>query len=64
MNQRESPSYVHLFRSFFWMGLTAFGGLAMFAVVREYSIDTQSGCHLDHFRRCWDLHPVTLALKS
>jgi chromate transporter len=39
MHQRENPSYVQMFRSFFWMGLTAFGGLAMFAQVRKYVVD-------------------------
>ena len=39
LNQKENPSYFDLFRSFFWMGLTAFGGLAMFAHVRKYVVD-------------------------
>lgn len=39
MNQKEIPSYLQLFSSFFWMGLTAFGGLAMFAQVRKYVVD-------------------------
>jgi chromate transporter len=39
INQKENPSYLDLFRSFFWMGLTAFGGLAMFAQVRKNVVD-------------------------
>jgi len=33
INQKEQPSYIDLFLTFFWMGLTAFGWLAMFAHV-------------------------------
>jgi chromate transporter len=32
-------SYVDLFLAFLWMGLTAFGGLAMFAHVRKHVVD-------------------------
>jgi chromate transporter len=39
INQKEQPSYIDLFLAFFWMGLTAFGGLAMFAQVRKYVVD-------------------------
>lgn len=39
MNQKENPSCLDLFLAFFWMGLTAFGGLAMFAHVRKYVVD-------------------------
>ena len=39
INQKEQPSYIDLFLTFFWMGLTAFGGLAMFAHVRKYIVD-------------------------
>ncbi|MGC1392497.1 MAG: chromate efflux transporter [Bacteroidales bacterium] len=42
INQKEQPSYLDLFRSFFWMGLTAFGGLAMFAHVRKYVVDKRN----------------------
>jgi chromate transporter len=38
-NQESKPSYNDLFLTFFWMGLTAFGGLAMFAHVRKYVVD-------------------------
>ena len=33
------PTYIELFRTFFWMGLTAFGGVAMFAHVRKHIVD-------------------------
>lgn len=39
INQKENPSYIDLFLTFFWMGLTAFGGLAMFAHVRKHIVD-------------------------
>ena len=39
VNQKEQPAYIDLFMAFFWMGLTAFGGLAMFAHVRKYVVD-------------------------
>lgn len=37
--QKGKPSYFDLFLTFFWMGLTAFGGLAMFAHVRKHIVD-------------------------
>lgn len=39
INKDDQPSYIDLFLTFFWMGLTAFGGLAMFAHVRKYVVD-------------------------
>jgi chromate transporter len=39
ISQKESPSFIDLFLTFFWMGLTAFGGLAMFAHVRKQVVD-------------------------
>lgn len=39
MEQKESPSYFDLFRVFFWMGLTAFGGPAMMAHIRKHIVD-------------------------
>jgi len=39
MQQKESPSYPDLFLSFFWIGLTAFGGLAMTAHIRKHIVD-------------------------
>src|SRR5664280_1122044 len=37
--QKQKPSFIDLFLTFLWMGLTAFGGLAMFAHVRKYIVD-------------------------
>jgi chromate transporter len=39
ISQKEKPSFIDLFLTFFWMGLTAFGGLAMFVHVRKYVVD-------------------------
>ena len=39
MQIKESPSYLDLFRSFFWIGLTGFGGLAMTAHIRKHIVD-------------------------
>ena len=39
MPQKEKPTYRALFLSFFWMGLTAFGGIAMSAHVRKHIVD-------------------------
>ena len=33
------PSFINLFRTFFWLGLTAFGGVAMSAHVRKHIVD-------------------------
>jgi chromate transporter len=41
--EKETPSYFELFLTFFRIGLTAFGGLAMFAYVRKYVVD-KKGC--------------------
>jgi chromate transporter len=41
INLVEKPSYIDLFKTFFWMGLTAFGGLAMFAHVRKHVVDNK-----------------------
>ena len=38
-NQKATPSYTELFCSFFWLGLTAFGGVAMSAHVRKHIVD-------------------------
>jgi len=37
----EKPSYLDLFLTFFRIGLTAFGGLAMFAHVRKHVVDNK-----------------------
>ena len=39
MQLKVNPSYTELFRSFFWLGLTAFGGVAMSAHVRKHIVD-------------------------
>jgi chromate transporter len=36
---KENPSFTDLFFSFFWIGLTAFGGLAMTAHIRKNIVD-------------------------
>jgi chromate transporter len=42
MEQKENPTYLELFRSFFWIGLTAFGGLAMTAHIRKHVVDKRN----------------------
>ena len=39
MKYKENPSYFELFLSFFWIGLTGFGGLAMTAHIRRHIVD-------------------------
>jgi len=39
MKNSENPSYTDLFLTFFWIGLTAFGGLAMTAHIRKHIVD-------------------------
>lgn len=39
MHQSDKPSYFDLFRTFFWMGLTAFGGPAMTAHIRKHVVE-------------------------
>jgi len=39
MKPKEDPSYIELFLSFFWIGLTGFGGLAMTAHIRKHIVD-------------------------
>jgi len=39
MQQKDNPTYFDLFRTFFWMGLTAFGGPAMTAHIRKHVVD-------------------------
>lgn len=41
MRHKENPSYFELFLSFFWIGLTGFGGLAMTAHIRRHIVDTR-----------------------
>ncbi len=39
MKSKVTPSFIELFRSFFWIGLTAFGGLAMTAHIRKHVVE-------------------------
>ena len=39
MQQKDKPTYFDLFRAFFWLGLTAFGGVAMTALIRKRIVD-------------------------
>jgi chromate transporter len=39
MKHKEDPSLYELFLSFFWIGLTGFGGLAMTAHIRRHIVD-------------------------
>ena len=39
MKHKETPSYTELFLSFFWIGLTGFGGLAMSAHIRKHIVE-------------------------
>jgi chromate transporter len=39
MKHNENPSCFELFLSFFWIGLTGFGGLAMTAHIRKHIVD-------------------------
>lgn len=39
MKHKEDPSFYELFLSFFWIGLTGFGGLAMTAHIRKHIVD-------------------------
>lgn len=39
MKLKEDPSFYELFLSFFWIGLTGFGGLAMTAHIRRHIVD-------------------------
>jgi chromate transporter len=39
MQHKQNPSLPDLFRAFFWIGLTGFGGLAMTAYIRKHIVD-------------------------
>lgn len=39
MKLNQPPTYLELFRTFFWIGLTAFGGLAMTAHIRKHIVE-------------------------
>ena len=49
MQQKESPSFTDLFLSFFWIGLTAFGGLAMTAHIRKNIVSKKKWIDGDTF---------------
>jgi len=42
MKHKENPSWFELFLSFFWIGLTGFGGLAMTAHIRKHIVDKRN----------------------
>jgi chromate transporter len=46
---QKNITYIELFRSFFWIGLTAFGGLAMTAHVRKHIVDKKEWMEGDTF---------------
>lgn len=39
MSNKTGPSYFQLFRTFFWIGITGFGGLAITAHLRKHIVD-------------------------
>jgi len=49
MQTIEKPTYLELFRAFFWMGLTGFGGLAMSAQIRKHIVDKKMWMDEDTF---------------
>jgi chromate transporter len=49
VKQKSAPSLTDLFLAFFWLGLTAFGGLAMTAQVRKYIVDKKQWLDEDTF---------------
>jgi chromate transporter len=49
LHKTKIPSYIDLFRSFFWIGLTAFGGLAMTAHIRRHVVDKKKWLEPDLF---------------
>jgi chromate transporter len=42
MQHKENPSFFKIFLSFFWIGLTGFGGLAMTAHIRKHIVDKRN----------------------
>ncbi|MBT9536816.1 MAG: chromate transporter, partial [Nitrospirae bacterium] len=44
------PSIIHLFLSFLRLGLTAFGGLAMIAYIKELSVNKNKWIDEDSFK--------------
>jgi len=49
MQHKQNPSLTVLFRSFFWIGLTGFGGLAMTAHIRKHIVDKRKWMNSDSF---------------
>jgi chromate transporter len=49
MQQQTNLSYTKLFLSFFWIGLTGFGGLAMTAHIRKHVVDKRNWLDADTF---------------
>jgi chromate transporter len=49
MQQKEPVSFTELFLSFFWIGLTAFGGLAMTAHIRKSTVFRKKWIDADTF---------------
>lgn len=49
MQHTQTPSLTKLFRSFFWIGLTGFGGLAMTAHIRKHIVDKRQWMDGDSF---------------
>lgn len=42
MQTKQHPSLTDLFRTFFWIGITAFGGLAMTAHIRKHIVEKRN----------------------
>ena len=49
MQYKQNPSLLDLFRAFFWIGLTGFGGLAMTAHIRKHIVDKRKWMDGDSF---------------
>ncbi len=49
MPQNNKPGYTELLRTFFWMGLTAFGGVAMTAHIRKQVVDKKKWLNANTF---------------
>jgi chromate transporter len=49
MQYKQNPSLLDLFRAFFWIGLTGFGGLAMTAHIRKHIVDKRKWIDGDSF---------------
>ncbi len=47
--QKRNPSYFEIIRTFFWIGLTAFGGVAMSAHIRKHIVDKKKWLDAETF---------------